>query len=91
MGRRQLQRTLVWLAVLAIVPGGQREEFDVAHEFELKPIVELPSIGPVDLFVIKGILLPSPTLGLVHGTHGSPADGNSQRRIIWAMSSAAAR
>jgi len=47
---------LVALAVLAIIPGGEREEFDVAHEFELQPIVELPSIGPVDLSINKAVV-----------------------------------
>ena len=47
---------VVALVVLAVIPGGQREEFDVAHEFELAPIIPLPSIGPVDLSVNKAVI-----------------------------------
>ncbi len=47
---------LVALAVLAVIPGGPKEEFHVAAEFELHPIVELPSIGPVDLSINKAVI-----------------------------------
>ena len=47
---------LVALAVLAIVPGGQEQEFEVADEFVLHPIVELPAIGPVDLSITKAVV-----------------------------------
>jgi F-type H+-transporting ATPase subunit a len=56
---------LVALAALAIVPGGDKEEFEVAAEFELHPIVELPSIGPVDLSVNKAVVYLWITFGVI--------------------------
>jgi F-type H+-transporting ATPase subunit a len=47
---------LVALALLAIIPGGQKQEFSVADEFQLEPLVELPSIGPVDLSITKAVV-----------------------------------
>ncbi len=44
------------LILLALIPGGHPEEFDVAHEFDLYPLVELPSIGPVDLSITKAVV-----------------------------------
>ncbi len=47
---------LVALAALAILPGGDKQEFEVAAEFELHPIVKLPALGPVDLSVTKAVV-----------------------------------
>ena len=47
---------LVALAALAIIPGGERQDFEVAAEFDLHPLVELPSIGPVDLSINKAVV-----------------------------------
>ncbi|HJW76796.1 MAG TPA: F0F1 ATP synthase subunit A [Thermoleophilia bacterium] len=46
------------VAVLALflLPGGVEQEFEVASEFELHPVMELPAIGPVDLSVTKGVI-----------------------------------
>jgi F-type H+-transporting ATPase subunit a len=47
---------LVALAALAFIPGGHKTEFSVAEEFELQPLIELPSIGPVDLSITKAVV-----------------------------------
>jgi len=54
---------LIWLVVviaivvaLGFAPGGEPQEFHVASEFELEPIVQLPSIGPVDLSINKAVI-----------------------------------
>jgi len=47
---------LVALCLLALLPGGQRQEFEVAREFELEPLVRLPSLGPVDLSINKAVI-----------------------------------
>ena len=47
---------LVALGALAVIPGGDQQEFEVAAEFELHPIVELPAVGPVDLSVTKAVV-----------------------------------
>ncbi len=47
---------LVALAILAFLPGGARAQFDVLAEFELHPIIKLPSIGPVDLSINKAVI-----------------------------------
>jgi F-type H+-transporting ATPase subunit a len=44
------------VAALAFLPGGAKEEFMVAAEFDLEPIITLPSIGPVDLSVNKAVI-----------------------------------
>lgn len=44
------------VAALAFIPGGAKEEFLVAGEFDLQPIVQLPSIGPFDLSVNKAVI-----------------------------------
>ncbi len=44
------------LVVLALLPAGDKEEFQVDAEFELHPIIELPSIGPVDLSINKAVI-----------------------------------
>jgi len=44
------------LVALAIIPAGQEEEFSVAEEFTLHPIVELPTLGPIDLSITKAVV-----------------------------------
>jgi F-type H+-transporting ATPase subunit a len=44
------------LAGLALIPGGHAEEFSVAEEFTLHPIVELPTVAGVDLSVNKAVI-----------------------------------
>ena len=40
---------LAALVGLFLIPGGVKETVNVAGEFDLQPILKLPSIGPVDL------------------------------------------
>ncbi len=47
---------LVALVGLFLLPGGAKENLNVAGEFELQPIVKLPAIGPVDLSVNKAVI-----------------------------------
>jgi len=56
-------KRLLWLlvglgavAALAFLPGGAKEEFAVAGEFNLEPVVTLPKIGPFDLSVNKAVI-----------------------------------
>jgi F-type H+-transporting ATPase subunit a len=44
------------LVLLAVLPGGTKENFSVAEEFTLKPIISLPSLGGVDLSVNKAVV-----------------------------------
>ena len=44
------------LVLLAVLPGGAREEFSVAEEFTLHPIISLPSLAGVDLSVNKAVI-----------------------------------
>ena len=56
---------LAGLVALAVLPGGERHEFEVAKEFELEPLVELPSLGPVDLSINKAVVYLWITTGLL--------------------------
>ena len=56
---------LVVVAVLAFIPGGVKEQFSVAQEFELKPIVELPKIGPLDVSINKAVIYLWLTVGII--------------------------
>jgi F-type H+-transporting ATPase subunit a len=47
---------LLAVVVLFLLPGGESAEFDVVEEFELHPIVELPTVGPFDLSVNKAVI-----------------------------------
>jgi len=47
---------IVALGLLAFIPGGMKEDFAVAGEFNLEPIVKLPAIGPFDLSVNKAVI-----------------------------------
>jgi F-type H+-transporting ATPase subunit a len=56
-------KRLLWLlvglgavAALAFLPGGAKEQFAVAAEFNLEPVVKLPKIGPFDLSVNKAVI-----------------------------------
>ncbi|HEY5388137.1 MAG TPA: F0F1 ATP synthase subunit A [Thermoleophilia bacterium] len=44
------------VAALAFLPGGVKEDFAVAGEFNLEPVVKLPKIGPFDLSVNKAVI-----------------------------------
>jgi F-type H+-transporting ATPase subunit a len=41
---------------LFLIPGGHKENVDVAQEFVLTPIIKLPKIGPVDLSATKAVI-----------------------------------
>ena len=47
---------LAVLAGLFLIPGGAKETLNVAGEFDLEPIIKLPSIGPVDLSINKAVV-----------------------------------
>jgi len=42
--------------LLAVLPGGAKQEFSVAEEFTLHPIIKLPSLAGVDLSVNKAVV-----------------------------------
>ena len=44
------------LVLLAVLPGGTKEEFSVADEFTLHPIISLPSLAGIDLSVNKAVV-----------------------------------
>jgi F-type H+-transporting ATPase subunit a len=57
------RKRLIWLVVviaalvaLALLPGGVKQQFEVAREFQLDPIISLPRIGPFDLSVTKAVI-----------------------------------
>lgn len=63
MKRKRLIWGFVAVVLLAALVGfdvlkqpGQKHEFEVAAEFELKPIITLPTIGPFDLSVNKAVI-----------------------------------
>ena len=43
-------------AVLWFIPGGPKEEVEVAAEFELEPIIQFPTLGLFDLSVTKAVV-----------------------------------
>ena len=47
---------LVAVGLLTFIPGGVKENFAVAGEFNLEPIIKLPAIGPFDLSVNKAVI-----------------------------------
>jgi F-type H+-transporting ATPase subunit a len=60
-----VKRRLPWVWVLVglaavvglfLIPGGHSQTLQVAQEFEIKPIIKLPAIGPVDLSVTKPVV-----------------------------------
>jgi F-type H+-transporting ATPase subunit a len=56
---------LIAVAVLAIIPGGMKQTFEVADEFQLEPIVTLPTIGPFDLSITKAVIYLWLTVGII--------------------------
>jgi len=61
------RKRLIWASVVIIALAalvaydllherGTSEEFAIAEEFELKPLIELPTIGPFDLSVTKAVV-----------------------------------
>ena len=55
-------KRLIWLlvvlfalAALFFIPGGGKQEFEVANEFVLEPIIKIPAIGPIDLSITKAV------------------------------------
>ena len=61
------RKRLIWASVVIIALAalvaydllherGASEEFAIAEEFELKPLIELPTIGPFDLSVTKAVV-----------------------------------
>ncbi len=61
------RRRLLWAVVVVLLVGalagfdflherGSAQEFEVAAEFELHPIVELPTIGPFDMSINKAVV-----------------------------------
>jgi len=46
---------LAFLILLAVLPGGAKEEFEVASEFQREVLIKLPSIGPFDMSVTKTV------------------------------------
>jgi F-type H+-transporting ATPase subunit a len=46
---------LGFLILLAILPGGEEMEFEVAAEFEREVLIKLPTIGPFDMSVTKTV------------------------------------
>ncbi len=47
---------LAALVALALIPGGEQAEVDIAEEFVLHPIIKLPTIGPFDLSINKAVI-----------------------------------
>jgi F-type H+-transporting ATPase subunit a len=46
---------LGFLIFLAILPGGEELEFEVAGEFERHVLIELPTVGPFDMSITKTV------------------------------------
>jgi F-type H+-transporting ATPase subunit a len=44
------------LVLLAVLPGGTKQEFSVAEEFTMHPIINLPSVAGIDLSVNKAVV-----------------------------------
>jgi F-type H+-transporting ATPase subunit a len=47
---------IVAVGLLAFIPGGMKEEYLVAEEFDLQPIFTLPTVGPFDLSIDKAVI-----------------------------------
>ena len=47
---------LAALVGLVLIPGGHTETFQLVEEFQLHPIIKLPSIGPVDFSITKPVV-----------------------------------
>jgi F-type H+-transporting ATPase subunit a len=46
---------LGFLIMLALIPGGEKIEFEVAGEFDRQVLIELPTIGPFDMSITKTV------------------------------------
>ena len=46
---------LGFLLLLALIPGGEKIEFEVAGEFDRHVLIELPTIGPFDMSITKTV------------------------------------
>jgi len=46
---------LGFLILLAILPGGAKQQFEVAGEFQREVLIKLPTVGPFDLSVTKTV------------------------------------
>jgi F-type H+-transporting ATPase subunit a len=57
-GKRSLYLLIgiVALVAFAFIPGGVKQDFIVAREFDLEPIIKLPTVGPFDLSVTKAVI-----------------------------------
>ena len=56
---------LVPLVVLALLPGGVKQQFEIAQEFDLHPIVKLPKVGAIDLSITKAVIYLWITTGVI--------------------------
>ena len=54
-----MKRLVKWVVALAVlvglffIPGGAKHELDIAEEFNLHPLIKLPTIGPFDMSITK--------------------------------------
>jgi F-type H+-transporting ATPase subunit a len=46
---------VAFLILLAVLPGGAKEEFEVASEFQREVLIKLPAVGPFDMSVTKTV------------------------------------
>jgi len=47
---------LGFLVLLSLAPRGHKENFNVADEFTLHPLIKLPKVGPIDFSVTKPVV-----------------------------------
>jgi F-type H+-transporting ATPase subunit a len=47
---------LLVLVGLFVIPGGAKQELEIAGEFKLRPLVHLPKVGPFDLSITKAVV-----------------------------------
>jgi len=68
------RKTWVWLFVVAslvlwglllLVPGGKKQEIQIAKEFEPEVLVKLPTVGPFDLSITKAVAYLLVALGVI--------------------------
>jgi F-type H+-transporting ATPase subunit a len=68
---KRLKRIVTAVVVLGVIvglfliPGGNKQEFKVADEFVLEPLVKLPKLGPVDLSINKAVIYLWITVGML--------------------------
>jgi F-type H+-transporting ATPase subunit a len=56
---------IAFLILLAILPGGVKQQFEVAGEFQREVLIKLPTVGPFDLSVTKTVAYLWVTVALV--------------------------